>query len=229
MKKLVKQKWFPFIVALTLVVALLGFLYHIGFRITYAPELENSWDAISACAAWAGVFVSAIGVVASFVAIWFAIRVPKKIAEQQDKIALFEKRYDCYSVIQNLLVSAEEMKDADTNKGVQIAFRAHLGHPEEICKNINAAVFALQLKQNQITAVSGEFLFQNYNAKLLQEIIDVGVELITNTAEWFSGFEIVPLSSEAIQLKTKYCELCKKYADTYIESMEQELQLYSNK
>lgn len=222
MKKVVKQKWFPIVLLLISVVTFLGFLYYKGFRITYPRELENSWDAISSFAAWAGVG-------ASFVAIWFAIRVPKKIAEQQDKIALFEKRYNCYTVIQNLLVCAEEMKDANTNKGVQVAFRAHFGQPEEICKKINAAVFVLQLKQSQITVVSGEFLFQNYNAKLLQEIIDVGVELITNTAEWFSGLEIVALSSEAMQLKTKYCELCKKYADTYIESMEQELQLYSNK
>ena len=31
-----------------------------GFRITYAPELDNNWDAISAVAAWAGVIVGAI-------------------------------------------------------------------------------------------------------------------------------------------------------------------------
>lgn len=222
MKNFIKGRWFPLTVAAVFGLIVGSILFSCGFRITYAPDLENSWDAISAFAAWAGVG-------ASFVAIWFAIRVPKKIAEQQDKISLFEKRYNCYTVIQNLLVCAEEMKDANTNKGVHVAFRAHFGQPEEICKKINAAVFVLQLKQSQITVVSGEFLFQNYNAKLLQEIIDVGVELITNTAEWFSGFEIVPLSPEAMQLKTKYCELCKKYADTYIESMEQELQLYSNK
>ena len=56
----------------------------LGWRFTYAPELENSWDAISAVATWAGV-------VASVFAIIFAIRVPIVIAKRQDKIALFEK------------------------------------------------------------------------------------------------------------------------------------------
>lgn len=36
--------------------ALIAFvLWCMGFRITYAPELDNNWDAISAVAEWAGV------------------------------------------------------------------------------------------------------------------------------------------------------------------------------
>ena len=61
-------------------------LYVLGFRITYNPEIINEWDAVSGCAAWASVFVSGL-------AIYYAIQVPKKIAEDQNKIALFEKRY----------------------------------------------------------------------------------------------------------------------------------------
>ena len=41
--------------------ALIAFvLWCMGFRITYAPELDNNWDAISAVAEWAGVVVGAI-------------------------------------------------------------------------------------------------------------------------------------------------------------------------
>ena len=79
MKKLLNKKLI--IPALLLVlVFVIVILYWLGFRITYAPELENSWEAVSAVAAWAGVVVS-------FVAICFAVQVPKKIAEQQNKIA----------------------------------------------------------------------------------------------------------------------------------------------
>ena len=40
--------------------ALIAFvLWCMGFRITYAPELDNNWDAISAVAEWAGVVVGA--------------------------------------------------------------------------------------------------------------------------------------------------------------------------
>lgn len=35
-------------------------MWYMGFRITYAPELDNNWDAISAVAEWAGVIVGAI-------------------------------------------------------------------------------------------------------------------------------------------------------------------------
>ena len=73
-----------------LIFAICAVLYFFGFRITYAPTLENSWDAISACAGWAGVVASAI-------AVFVAIGIPKKIAEQQNKIALFDKRYSAFN------------------------------------------------------------------------------------------------------------------------------------
>ena len=86
------------------IVLFVGFLYHKGFRITYAPDLENSWEAISACAAWAGV-------VASFIAIWYAIQVPKKIADRQDKIALFEKRYERFQLYEKCYALYDQIKD----------------------------------------------------------------------------------------------------------------------
>lgn len=92
--KFVRGRWFPllgFIFLLVIVIVVVGLF---GFRITYAPEMENSWDAISAVAAWVSVIVAALSAGASFAAIWTAIRVPQKIADRQDKIALFEKRYD---------------------------------------------------------------------------------------------------------------------------------------
>lgn len=90
-------KWFirsrrfirPLIFFLVLLLAnILFYLFRCGFRITYAPELENNWDAISGCAAWAG----AIGTVA---AVFSAIYV----ANRQNKIALFNKRYEVYSTL----------------------------------------------------------------------------------------------------------------------------------
>ena len=47
----------PVVLLLLLEVILLGFLYKYGFRITYGPDLEASWDAISAIGQWAGVLV----------------------------------------------------------------------------------------------------------------------------------------------------------------------------
>lgn len=228
MKKLanvVKWKWFPLIAAIALLVLAAGVVLVMalfGWRFTYAPELENSWGAVSAVAAWAGVIMS-------FLAVMVAVWIPKRIADRQDKIALFEKRYDCYTVIQNLLVCAEQMEDVQTNKGVQMAFRARLGEPEKIYDNLSATTFALQLKQKQVIVVSGEFLFSHYNTNLLQEIIDVGIELVLKTAESHTGFEEKLLSDQAMQLKTRYCKLCKRYDSETIGLMEKELQLNTNK
>lgn len=104
-----------------------------GWRITYAPELENSWDAISACAAWAGV-------IASFIAIWYAIQVPKKIAEQQNKIALFEKRYQVYSSTMKIVQVANRilLSQSDDVNGAKNYFDHFSSSRRNFSMNINA-------------------------------------------------------------------------------------------
>lgn len=98
--KFVKGRWFPLIISIIAALAVGIVLFFCGFRITYVPELESSWDAISAVAAWCGVL-------ASFLAIWFAILIPKTIADEQNKVSLFEKRYEAYSSILLLEVFAD--------------------------------------------------------------------------------------------------------------------------
>ena len=89
MKNFIKGRWFPLLVTILVVAAVAFVMALFGWRITYAPELENDWNAISAVATWTETIVAVVSVIASFSAVWFAIRVPKKIAEQQNKIALF--------------------------------------------------------------------------------------------------------------------------------------------
>lgn len=91
-KNLVHKKRFWIAVGVVVVCALMVWAYKAGWRITYAPELETSWECVSAIASLIGAF----GTVA---AVWSAIRVPKKIAEQQDRISLFEKRYQLFSML----------------------------------------------------------------------------------------------------------------------------------
>lgn len=88
---------------------ILTILYRLGFRITYAPKLENNWDVVSAVAAWAGVFASVFAII-------FAIRVPKKIAEEQNKIALFEKRFQCFQLLERFIKLAEYIEEVDITK-----------------------------------------------------------------------------------------------------------------
>lgn len=71
-----------------------------GWRIVYAPELEPDWNSVSAVAS----LISAVGTVA---AVWFAICV----ANKQNQIALFEKRYIAYTKLNKLLMFAEYLDD----------------------------------------------------------------------------------------------------------------------
>ena len=109
MKKTSEKK--RFVILACIGIFLLVFLYCKGFRITYAPDLENSWDAISAFAAWSGVFMS-------FVAIMVAIQIPKKIADRQDRIALLEKRFEIYDILISCGVIAGLIKDGDENEDI---------------------------------------------------------------------------------------------------------------
>lgn len=94
----------------------------LGWRFTYQPGLDNKWDAISAVAAWAGVVVAVASTTASFLAVWFAIRVPKKIAEQQNKITLFEKRYEIFEIYNSCKIFADMIRWEDNCQNVQLIF-----------------------------------------------------------------------------------------------------------
>ena len=111
MKELTKKTWFVFLLGILIaVVVLLGIgviLYCNGYRIIYPQQFETSWDAVSGFAAWFGVVVSVVSAAASFFAIWFAVRV----ADKQNKIALFEKRYNFYFIINNLLLCSDALKN----------------------------------------------------------------------------------------------------------------------
>lgn len=222
MKSFIKGRWFPLVIAIVGILAIAFVMALFGWRITYAPELETSWECVSAIGTWAGV-------ITSFIAIMVAVQIPSKIADRQDKIALFEKRYACYVTIQNLLLCAKQMETATVNKEIQAAFRVYMDEPDRLADDMYAAIFAVKLKQKQAIIVSGDFLFSSYNVELLQKIIDVGIDLIIESAKHSAKADDVPLSAQVEQLKTKYCKLCKEYSGTYIELMEKELQLNTHK
>lgn len=214
LKQFIKSRWFPLVAVsvVLLIVVVAGFLF--GFRITYAPELENSWNAISAMASWVGTIgtVSAI-----FAAIW--------VANRQNKIALFEKRYENYIIIQKLLACALQLEDINTNKGVQVAFRIYLDAPQNIHKNKSVYEMIVELLQMQSILLSGEFLFLNYNAELAKKIVAVGIELLRRTASHNVENSEKPLLQDTMELKKEYIDLCETFEKNYFESMENELRL----
>lgn len=219
MKKLLNKKLIIPVLLLVFVFVIVV-LYRLGFRITYAPKLENSWEAVSAVAAW-------FGVISSFVAIWCAIQVPNKIAEEQNKISLFEKRFACYTIILNFLACAQQIEDATTKKDIQTTFRIYFGSPQDITKDIAAASFIILLKQKEVIIVTGEFLFKNYNTSLAQEILETAIDLITLTGVSASNIQEAQekLSEEVMHYKNKYCQKCEEFSNLYKSSIENDLNL----
>ena len=95
----------------------IGFImWCFGFRITYAPELDSNWEAISAVAEWAGVIVGAI--IIPLVVVWLQHKWDsnkKEIALSNlvtiDQLKEFEQR------IAPLL---NEQQQSDNNIGITI-------------------------------------------------------------------------------------------------------------
>lgn len=100
---------------LLIFVIVLLILVAFGWKITYDPQLEDDWVAIDAVGGLASAVISGV-------AIWFAVFVPKRIAQEQNKIALFEKRFSSYSVFLKYTSFAEAIRQIDTINQLRQAF-----------------------------------------------------------------------------------------------------------
>ena len=109
-EKLFVERFFLLIITLLGLVIIAIAAFCVGVYIKYG-QMENIWDVISTIASW-------FGVAASISAVWFAVRV----ADKQNKIALFEKRYEIYRIIFNCRVFAELLKLAKSGEDIQLLF-----------------------------------------------------------------------------------------------------------
>lgn len=116
MRNFIKGRWFPLLVGILVFVAVAFVMALFGWRITYAPDLESSWDAVSAVASWGSIVVAAISACASFLAVWYTI----KIAEKQKKIDLFNKRYAVYKTLEDCNAFHQSLKDEDFDDSIRI-------------------------------------------------------------------------------------------------------------
>lgn len=109
-EKLFVERFFLLIITLLGLVIIAIAAFCAGIYITYG-QMENIWDVISTIASW-------FGVAASISAVWFAVRV----ADKQNKIELFEKRYEIYDIVCRCENFAELLKIATTREDIQMLF-----------------------------------------------------------------------------------------------------------
>ena len=197
--KFIHEKWFSLTVGVGIGLIIGNILFICGFYITYASELEFNWEAISAVADWSGVVVSAIGVIASFVAIWYAIQVPKKIAYRQDKIALFEKRYECFQTFEKCHIVYKEIEKQDyTIEGLRNMSRYIFGIPS--WKDVTEDIVIEKILQYEYMIHQMQFLFPGIEEKdayqlyvnfqrFLNSIFD-GENIDENANDYFSSMDL---------------------------------------
>lgn len=173
MKKFINGRWFPLTAAILIVAAVALVMALFGWRITYAPELENSWDALSAVAALAGV-------IASFTAIMVAIRIPKKIADRQDKIALFEKRFVCFQELQrHLSLSKAIQKEQSIEKIKRCYVTMYCGGSY---MNFDGIDHIQVLTKSCTNLQQVPFLFKEINETYTKKLYDTFTDLILSLA-----------------------------------------------
>lgn len=214
------------LVGVAILIAFPSVLYLMGFRITYAPALENSWDAVSAFAAWAGVIVSIISVGVSGLAIYYAIQVPKKIADRQDKIALFEKRYECYMAIQRITTFSESIENAETAIQIQSAFVISLGCSSDYFKKADFSDLVFDFQNIETTLLSGTFLFENFDLDALQKLLKyilLFTKPLLQTKE--SEFEKCKLSVESLEQRDRIVMLSRQFRSKCMNAIEIDLNL----
>lgn len=208
MKKFIKGRWFPLVAALVCGAGLMGVLFWQGFRITYSPELETSWDAISACAAWASVGTS-------FIAIWFAIQVPKKIADEQNNIALFEKRFEVYYEFERLRTFAYLIEKA-ISKGsdnfnllasIHAAYAIHLQNQEDVYPFLHSIAIPIR----QIPLLFPKIKHEDHE-KLKQSLITLLGDNVFKKHQ--NTVELKKCISIIFDFSEKYDEVFKEYLST---------------
>ena len=110
MKKIIESPLF-WVISIEIGIAIvLGVL---GFKITYNPTLDNNWDAVSACAAWTGVFVSGMAFLATIAVLYQnhkTIELSKKDIQNSINLQMFDKMMNIANRIENDDYSSTKME-----------------------------------------------------------------------------------------------------------------------
>lgn len=208
MKRFIGKKWLLFLVIIILVVGLVTFLYCMGFRITYAPELENSWDAVSACAAWAG----AIGTVAVLVYNHWTIKLTQRSVRQAIDLQMFEKRLELYNAI------ASDKAFYSAPLSLKIAYNEEIYHLYsdivELCEKRWAKIWEfaqvfrlLDLENKEHGNVCHE-LYEEYTKQIENKI---RIQKAGRSTQYTDDGKEISLENYKINTDSLHKAICEKY------------------
>ena len=148
-------------------------LCFVGFRFIYPAKFINDWNAISGVAAW-------ISAGATIAAVWAAIQIPKKIAEQQERVELYEKRLDFYDTLNDCISFSDSINNISSTLQIKYIFVLTFGPgtvPGRTGEQIREAASPL-FHQAIKSLRSGEFLFGFEVKKYAQNIASALTDLL---------------------------------------------------
>ena len=159
---------------------------------------------------YAHLVVSIIGIIISAYAIKIAVNVPEKIAQRQDKIALFDKRFAAYEVLEKCVIFANviEKCQSGVDRKTYIGFFAvaFFNGNTDIVESENSIC---ELQQISAPLKHMTFLFDGISAYETQEISLALIELLY----------AVTANLQIESSKTKYVTVVKKFFDKHNENI----------
>lgn len=194
------------VLTLLIAVFVIALLALLGFRITYAPSAENTWDAISGCAACATVIVS-------IWAIYYTISVPKKIAEEQNKISLFEKRFESFSAFQRYEAFANQLKDTTELNKYKKAFLTCFYESTTVSISIEDAMFRIKTLSTPLHQMI--FLYDDIPVKEISDMFSCLLDLVAALQE----------DKNVDELKSKYINIVDEFMKKHGKKICEQLML----
>lgn len=193
---------------LIIIVVIIVFMLF-GWKIVYAPQMANDWIAIDAIGGWVSIIISGI-------AIWFAVASPKRIAKEQNKIALFEKRFSCYVVFLKYTTFANSISaNSDRNcirKALMIAF-------EKDSPIFDSTDFAFAIKKDEKVLMSSLFLFSDFCwSETIQNMLDSMLPIIKQISKNEST-----LSNEERKEIDVFCKKCEEIEKSCMSEMRNQM------
>ncbi len=182
-----------------------------GWKIVYNPTLKNDWGAIDAVGGWTSAVISGV-------AIWFAVSAPKRIAQRQNAIALFDLRFSSYIIYLKYISFAEAIREIDTPNQLNQAFSLYF---MEYGSMLDLKELVMNIRSDERKLMSGLFLFSNFcDGKTIQGIVLDMFEVIELTQH--KGLEFLEEDKAKV---TSFCDKCKSFGDKYMEEMRRQMVL----
>lgn len=170
------------------------------------------------------IVISSISVVVSGIAIWFAIRVPKQIAEEQNKISLFEKRLQCYNALKTVIEFSRILESVGVKyESVRGGYSVYFGMDETAIQGKLSSCQPLhKLFETEMTLLGGKFLFSKEDSEIIAAIVVLLRSIYVDALLGNSEDDVCESTRSDI---TALCLLCKELDDSMYIIEERYLQL----